>query len=412
MRIFPLVALLALLASAAAAQPVDQVDFFRLPDNTPRSTRSAAIGNALDPLSDDFTINPATAVSVKKPMLHVQGERQSNAIPFGNYDRAGNLITPRTWLERDQFTLVSAAMPLKGFTAGIYYAVDPRMKGPGLAGYVLGPFGEYTPAQCPNQCFEQSGGPELVFDRTMKRTGIAGAWKHGGLAVGIALELQDLEESYEVTRIFVRSDSLMEQTAERLFRRIDDRALVPNVGVRYAVSPRVALAASYQRGAKFDRATSVCTLALAPYDWQACTSPIAPLAHSALHTPSTYRASAGINVTDRLRAVGEAVHRGYSSLAQDDYSILGVPYRFDYHDVTELHAGLEYRVASLPLALRAGWWSDPARLEGTFLPVTRSLTHYTAGAAIDLRNGTSVDFAYDRSDDRMSRALVAGVTFR
>src|SRR5215210_268357 len=126
--------------------------------------------------------------------------------------------------------------------------------------------------------------------------------------------------------------------------------------------------------------------------------------------PDGYRAGASIGVTERFRVVGEAVRRNYSRLAADDYTTMGTSHRFPYRDATEIHAGAEYRLASLPVALRAGWWHDPAHFGSDFTVLGQSLEHYTVGAGLAL-GAARVDLAYDGADDPVARRAVIGVTF-
>lgn len=409
MRIAPLIALFTLLAHSAAAQTVEQLGFFRLQDNSPLTARSASLGGVSDPLGTDFAVNPATSASLTKPMLIVQGQRQSNAITIYSVDANDTLHVGSHWLDGNQLTLVAAAVPVGHFVLGGYYASDPRLLGPESTASTSAT-APYTPVECGPGCTMTLPLMNLVFDRAQKRYGITGAWERGNLAVGVGLELQRLDESSEIVRTAIELGPFpLVLQNERLFRRIDDSSVVPNAGIRWKASPRVALAAAYNGGGTFRRTTSACVVRM--FAWDDCTSAVAPIGQGDLKTPDSYRAAVAFDVTPRVRAVAEAVRRNYSSLAVDEYSIKSERHAFPYHDVTETHAGVEVRL-SPAIALRAGWWNDPRRLDSNLSVLGDSMQHYTAGIGIGLGHGMQLDAAYDRSEDPVARSLVAGITFR
>jgi len=191
---------------------------------------------------------------------------------------------------------------------------------------------------------------------------------------------------------------------------VDGRAVVPNAGLRWRVTPRIALAAAYNGAGSFTRTTSVCNLkqqATLRDDYLICLSAVAPLASSTERLPDAWRAGASFAATERLRLVAEGVRRHYTKLADDPYTVLGHAGRAPYNDVTELHAGVEYRLRSV--ALRAGWWRDPSRFD--IVPnYGQTVTHYTFGAGIGVGRAR-LDLAYDYASLAMQRRAVAGITF-
>src|SRR5438067_1489254 len=77
--------------------------------------------------------------------------------------------------------------------------------------------------------------------------------------LGDAAELQHVVERLEVPRIFFNPPPAASQF-DRLFRSVDGRAVVANAGLRWRVTPRIALAAAYDGAGSFTRTTSVCNL--------------------------------------------------------------------------------------------------------------------------------------------------------
>src|ERR1044071_546170 len=155
-------------------------------------------------------------------------------------------------------------------------------------------------------------------------------------------------------------------------------------GVRWRVSPRLAVAAAYNGAGSFTRTTRSCNVAEARSEWLTWTSSLMLIGESRELLPNAVRAGAAFAVTDRLRLAAEAVRRNYSKLANDGYSLYsGYGDRLAYTDVTELHAGVEYKLASLPVTLRAGWWRDPAHTNrAAIFPFDQTVRHTTFGAGI------------------------------
>jgi hypothetical protein len=77
----------------------------------------------------------------------------------------------------------------------------------------------------------------------------------------------------------------------------------------------------------------------------------------------------------------------------------------------ETHAGAEYRFSRL--ALRAGWWHDPARFDDAryeFTPFVHSADHMTFGAGLKLANA-EVSFDLDDPHDNNGRRASLGLTY-
>ena len=401
--------LLALLSTAASAQTFEQLGFLRLNDTTPRSTRAVALGGASDPLGDvDMAANPATLASVKRPLFLVEGVRSSIGAVYED-----PVAQRWVWLGGTSLSHAAVALPFRGGAIGGYYASEPRLRGldPGATSFGTT---TYFPAPCIVSCF-YSLGNATALDRRERRYGVTVAGERGAFAFGAGVEVQRVEESAELVR-FTLSTPLappaLTSRAERLFRGVDGRAVVPNVGVRWRVSPRLAVAAAYNGAGSFTRTTRACNVAEARAEWLTCTSSVMPIGSSVERLPNAIRAGAAFAVSDRLRLAAEAVRRNYSKLANDAYTLLGgYGDRLPYYDVTELHAGVEYKLASLPVALRAGWWHDPAHYNAVGLtPFGQTVRHTTFGAGIG-SGATRLDLAYDYASLAMQRRAVVGLTF-
>jgi hypothetical protein len=403
-----LLSLSLLCPGAVSAQSFEQIGFLRLNDTTPRSTRSLSIGGAADPLGDeDIVANPATIASAARPRFIVQGARNSVAVT--RYDVAGNLVTTnRAWVNSGGLSQIAALIPLqRGLVVGAYYASEPRLRG---LDPLVGSFGTtaYTAPACADVCAYAVPVVNAAFERRDRRSGVAVGWERGAISIGAGADLRQIDERIETGRA-VLSQGLSSTTQnDRLFRRIDDHSIVPNAGIRWRVTSRVALAAAYNGGGSFHRTTSACNVS--GFDFGTCLSALEQIGTSTVRMPDTLRAGVALAATDRLRLIGEAVRHNYSTLALDRYTVFGGEQRFPYRDVTELHAGAEYRLASLPVVLRAGWWRDPTRYLQQFVAAHETVHHYTVGAGITF-GAARVDLAYDDADSPMQRRALVGVEF-
>ncbi|BCS95301.1 hypothetical protein DSLASN_09330 [Desulfoluna limicola] len=91
---------------------------------------------------------------------------------------------------------------------------------------------------------------------------------------------------------------------------------------------------------------------------------------------------------------------------------------FQARDVLEVHLGLEYktRLYHHPLALRAGYYFDPAHdieyrgLDSTsqgIYPGGKDVQHLSAGAGMVFRESLQVDMAFDAADDDSYRSAIS-----
>ena len=404
-----LLSLSLLFSGALSAQSFEQIGSLRLNDTTPRSTRSLSLGGTADPLGDDDIVaNPATIASAARARFIVQGARNSVAVT--RYDVAGSLVTThRAWVNSGALSQIAALIPLqRGLVVGAYYASEPRLHG---LDPLVGAFGTtaYTAPACGGPCAYAVPVANAAFERRDRRSGVALGWERGAISIGAGADLRQIDERIEAGRaVLSQGVSSTSPQGDRLFRRIDDRSIVPNAGIRWRVTPRVALGAAYNGGGSFQRTTSACNVS--GFDFGSCLSAIEQVGTSTVRMPDTVRAAVALAATDRLRLIGEAVRHNYSSLALDSYTVFGGEQRFPYRDVTELHAGAEYRLASLPVVLRAGWWRDPTRYLQQFVAAHETVHHYTVGAGINFGNAR-VDLAYDGADTPMQRRALVGVVF-
>lgn len=404
MRIAQLLLLSITLTTAAAAQTLEFPVDLRLDDNTPRTARSMALGGATNALGDvDMAANPATLRNVVRPMILTQGAYNSAG---ANRDFMRYNFPAAETLRVDASTLsyIAAAKPVGAAVIGVYYAAVPRQGGPDPLVRTFGTV-PYHRTFCLDPCINLNPLHPEAFERIEHRYGLVLAWTLGAFDIGAGAEMQRIRErsenvavkTYDITSITPAFDW------ERILVVAQSRDIVPNVGVRWRATPRLALAASYTGGGALAETVGACS---APdRDSPVCTSAVEEFGSLTVPMPDTLRAGLSFAATNRLRVVAEGVRRGWGRQRIIDDSLGGRAYA----DTNEIHAGAEYKLGSI--ALRAGWWRDPGHLRKHYpLSMAQVVTHRTAGAGIDLGRAR-LDVAYDDANLPNTRRAVAGLTF-
>jgi len=398
---------------AAAAQTFEQSTSLRLSE-TPMSARAAAMGGASDPLgadAADFASNPALLASIRQPMLSLSGAQTSYDIMRLDFDLGGGpFFEPNVVLDHtnigQSFAHAAAAIPLRGFVLGIYARNEPSLRD-GFLDYAEGT-AEYEPV-CRNPSDFACTYAVLLgvsaFERRERRYGVSAAFERGPFSFGAGAEMHDLDERYEV----VRGSIPLSFGFERVVRRTSGRKIVPNAGVRWRVTPRIAVAAAYNGAAEHERVDDMCAFQLTSRD---CTSRFVRLGESTVGGADAWRASLAVAPVNNLLLTGEVVRRNYSKLDGDPGYVVTVFDDPTYQDATELHAGAEYRLGRLPLSLRAGWWREPAKADIADLLGLESedLEHRTLGIGIDV-GAARVDIAYDDAEAPAMRRAIVGISY-
>ncbi|HYU27125.1 MAG TPA: hypothetical protein VEO74_18085 [Thermoanaerobaculia bacterium] len=309
-------------------------------------------------------------------------------------------------VDASTLSYVAAARPIGGAAViGVYYAAQPRQAGPDPLVRTFGTT-PYHRTFCLYPCVDFIPVHPEAFERIEHRYGLALAWRLGPFDFGAGAEMQRIREIGE--NVAFKTSDVTSTTPvvqwERIFFSGESRDVVPNVGVRWRATPRLALAASYTGAGSLTTRTDACS---APdLDSPVCTSSVEVLGTGGVPIPDTLRAGVSFAVTDRLRLVAESVRRGWGRQAII-YANTG---HKAYVNTIEVHGGAEYKLRSV--ALRAGWWRDPSHVDLPIrvLAMARMVTHRTAGAGIDFGRAR-FDVAYDDASLPNQRRAVAGITF-
>jgi len=440
---------IALIALPLGAQNVDIEALSGLQFNFGNpGARSLGMGGAFLGLADDASAaeaNPAGLTILRKPEFSVE---------LRNYEEQQIFTTSGTFpeIERTPFThysnrvvptFASAVFPWKKLTLGAYYHEPLNNKGGGV---VFPQFDELTgrlQKQLPNFFLPSAGGNPITEDQcealrrstnnplacveyrvdpfisaleVRQRTfGIAAAWQlHPKFSIGVTGRYQRFREAaftFRFDQFFNASTVSVQATAaeksgEVVIEEVDDVTYA--VGFKYAPTDKLSFGGVYKKGPKFT----------APLFFQGAATnfDFIRLVDTSFHIPDV----AGLGVSFRpipvLTLNVDAVHVKYSNLADDfvasvaDVRELTDPFGAD--DVTEIHVGAEYFFATkIPVAIRAGWWRDPAHslewrgplnrpdfiAEAMLFPEGETQNHVSFGAGLAWPR-FQIDFAYDTSE--------------
>jgi len=386
--------------------------------------RAAGMGGASEALTDFFTAasNPASLARQKQRVAAIEARHTSAETPYAVSGTVGSLGFSSFETSANEIGGAILVLPGGRATWAVYYDEPLRLSADttriqpspelivvGMRGDEILPTSECevpenTPPTCYFAAFSTPAVMRGITDLRLRRLGAAVATELGRLSLGGGVQYAHLEESY--------SGFAPMQWA-------DQGRVTWNAGAQLALTSRIRLGASYQAGARYD--TMRRFFVVGPNN-----EAIETVLASRVGTPSSYGAGVAAEVTPNLTFAVDARRVNYSEMLQPNAgNILDSPtqgFLYETPDVTELRAGAEYRLATrVPVALRAGWWHEPAhraRLAGDHV-VTKALNeilaldsderHITAGVGVGDR--VRVDAAVDRSE-RTTRASVAvGTTF-
>lgn len=392
-----LASLLAAVTFPLAAQEIESLAGVRLNFDRP-GTRELGMGSAGIAVAgaNGAMTNPASIAGQGRSLSIEGGRRTMEGSYFGNeqLDTVGVDSSTRgiesaavtmpwgglTWsFTRDEPVDVdhSTVPAFTGASAGAFFICDGR---------VSASFCNSTPSE-----FNLPATFPIDAKLRLQRYGATAAWSSGPFAVGASLRRETLRQESAFTSAGVVATS---GTAET----IDDSALTWSGGATWAAGKRVRFGATYVSGASFAGERRFLDSGPQAIEFR---------------TPASLGAGIAIEALPNLTIAADARRVEYSAMMHDrralnpDQSVIG------YSDVTEVHAGGEYR--SGRLALRAGWWRDPAHalsIRNGIEPPTP--LHYIAAiddadedhltAGIGYGEKTRLEAAVDRSD-RSTRVL-------
>ncbi len=441
----------ALLALPLAAQNVDIEALAGLQFNFGNpGARSLGMGGAFLGLADDASAaeaNPAGLTILRKPEVSIEAR---NFVEEQLFTTSGTFpeverTAFRHYSDRVVVSFASVVFPIRNkFTLGAYFHEPLNNKGTGVVAPVRDPFtgnlisllpnfflpsdggGAVSEDECedireaqndPFACLEYRINPFVSRLNVRQRTfGIAGAWQvHPKLSLGATVRYQRFQEEAFTFRFTqeLDPDNVLVQATARVnddgeVELVEESDVTFAVGFKYAPTDKLSFGGVYKKGPTFTTPLF--------FAGSSTGGNFVKVTDTTFHVPDV----AGIGVSIRpipvLTVNLDAVHVKYSNLVDDfvasvaDVRELDEPFGAD--DVTELRVGAEYVFTTkIPIAVRAGFWRDPAHsiewrgplnrpdfiAEAMLYPEGVTQNHYSIGAGLAWPR-FQIDGAYDTSD--------------
>ncbi len=395
MKRFACLVALCLFALPAFAQNTDIESLAGLTFNFRNpGARSLGMGGAFLGLADDATAaetNPAglTILRQSEVSLELRNFRSETLMPAsGDYPD----VTDENFVSYSrnvEVSFASVVFPREKWAIAAYYhhplqvATDLNMvyefdafNDPFLKdlpyfhvarGNPIGSGGAVTAAECDrlnDQDFGQCGTYQVTpflssVEVDQETWGLAGAWEIGRLSLGAGARYQTFEQAALTLRY---DENLSPIEALIQATELDDNGdpkpeddVTFTAGFKFALRENLSIGGVLKQGAEYPTGVFQ-SVAGEQFDQAFATT---------FHVPDT----AGLGVAWRpipvLALLADAVWIKYSNLTDDfrsaygEIQILDQPYEIE--DAAEYHVGAEYFFTSrIPVAVRAGWWVEPA----------------------------------------------------
>ncbi|HXI11875.1 MAG TPA: hypothetical protein VNM92_04430 [Thermoanaerobaculia bacterium] len=414
------------LATTGAAQNTDIEALAGIQFNFANpGARSLAMGGAFLGLADDASAaeaNPAGLTILRKPEVSLELRNFQNFQSLNTGGTVPDLTTTdfSSFSRRVEPVFASLVYPIKNFAVAGYYhqTLNYRNSGSVLPTYngtiktaevptfyipVGTPPGSALPvseAEC-DRIIRQTGNVFACGGYTttpfvtavsvnMKTWGVAGAWNLGKVSIGVGARYQNFTEGAFTTRYTDNfRGSLTPESIVVQASGLDDEGnpetqtdVTFTAGFKWNVLDNLSFGGVYKEGAKFD----------APVFSQSSANPsFGQTASPTFHIPDiaglgvTYKPGkiGPIDLNQALTLSADGVFVKYSNLT-DDFSSSGfgtqfLSDQFTSKDAVEIHLGGEYFFSTkIPIAVRAGWWRDPAHSIQYGGPLTCDDSRYPA----------------------------------
>jgi long-subunit fatty acid transport protein len=408
--------------------------------------RSLGMGGAFLGLADDASAaeaNPAGLTILRKPEVSVEIRNYVEQQIFSTTGTFPDITRTafNHYSQRVPITFASVVYPYKNATFGAYFHEALRNEGAGQVVPIRNPFsgavtadvpifwlpkngsGPVSEAQCDAiklaakddfACLGYTILPFLSALSVTERTfGLAGAYKIGAFSFGGTVRYQRFNETaftFRVTPEFDFSSISVQATSDITSndaKAKDVSDVTFTGGVKWAPNDRFSAGAVYKQGARYKAPTFAAN--------SDTNFAYVKVADTTFHIPDIFGAGISFRPIPVLTVNVDGVHVKYSNLV-DNFTSINEEIReidnaYKAPDVTELHVGTEYFFATkIPLALRLGWWHDPAhsieyrgpltspaRVAAAILyPHGESQNHRSIGAGLAWPR-FQVDAAYDTS---------------
>jgi hypothetical protein len=394
---------LLLLPCLASAQEIENIAGVRLTFDRP-GARSLAMGSTGIAMKDASlaATNPA-AIAGASRSFSIETRRRSLE---GRYILDDALHTMDIDSSTSGIRSFAFTMPMSGLTWSFFYdepldvhhstgaAFATRSQG---GFFICDGHPSTTPCNSPLVAFDLPATFPVDARLRLQRYGVATAWTRGPLAVGASVR----REHFRQQTGFIPGLGPNSGVAETS----DDAKLTWSGGTTWSFSSAARIGATYSSGGSF--ASQRTFYVISPKSLE-------------FRTPSSIGAGIAIDPLPQFTLAADAVRVRYSEMMHDQRGLFLDGTNIGYPDVTELHAGAEYRVGGV--ALRAGWWRDPAHaltnqngafprapFEYLYTILDSTENHMTAGIGIGSK--TRFDASIDHSARTTQVAFAVGSSF-
>ncbi len=423
------------LAAGASAQNTDIEALSGLKFNFGNpGARALAMGGAFIGLADDASAaetNPAGLTILRKKELSLEARQtitSQNFVTGGDYP----YITSRDFpSEQTSITFASVVVPFRNGAVALYHHKPLEFRNSvdildryATPRFYLGPGGPVSRDDCPNVpgCTAHQIYPyHTSADVELSTFGAALAWQHGDFSIGGAVRHHQFRENASTYRVDLDAVGtptfLVSQTnGNRLFGKNNENDVTWVAGVKWAPTQKFSAGAVYKKGATFPAPVS------AGIQRTDRTADLTVVGITDFHTPDSAGVGVSYRPTPNLTLNADVIRVGYSNLTDRFISVIefgtedagGVEALAGYesHDGTEAHFGVEYFILwRVPVALRAGWWRDPAHAihfqaplltphdiaASILFPDSAAENHYSVGFGLSLPR-FQIDAGYDTSE--------------
>lgn len=437
MRRAALLVLLIAAAVPAAAQNTDIEALAGLRFNFSNpGARSLGMGGAFIGLADDASAaeaNPAGLTILRKTEISIETRNYLNIAGLnttGEYPDSLTRTEFKAFSDRVPVMFGSVVMPVGNAAIAAYFHRPLNYENTAVAArnppifYLPNGGTPVSRQECialnepgmPPQCLQYQlvpFGTGVVVD--MQTWGLAGAWKMGNLSIGAGARYQEFKQEAATFRTTSGG-----QPAAIVAQISDSDDITWSAGFKWSASERFSVGGSYKSGPEFDAPVYFANL-LNGESLQ-ITNP-----DTKFHVPDVAGIGISFRPTSTLTINADAVEVSYSNLVDNFTSVYSDIERGSYEskDVTEYHVGAElFFPTRVPVAIRAGWWRDPAhqlryvgplntpnRVAAAILyPGDEDQDHMTLGFGLSWPR-LQIDAAYDTSDALKVGSLSGVVRF-
>jgi len=439
MRLAKLALLLVVIASPLAAQNTDIESLAGIQFNFANpGARSLGMGGAFIGLADDASAveaNPAGLTILRRPEVSIEGRHFRTAALLNTTGTLPNPVQTEfsSFSRAVEVGFASVVVPIRDFTIGAYFHSALQYQNDVSA--FEDPVNFYLPkggtpvsrtecdrlvrtANDPSACTEFQLFPFLSsVELDMNTWGVSGAWKRGKFSIGASARYHQFEEGafsfrsdFQGNPLLLVAQGTVSDRVNRDLEKVDDVTFT--LGFKQTVNDKFSFGGVYKQGAAFD-------VPIFAVDLSNNTEIEAVNTITSFHIPDVAGLGISIRPIPVLTINVDAVYVQYSNLVDDVKAVnpfvRDVNQAFVAEDVVEGHIGAEYFfVSKIPVAIRAGYWFDPAHSVEYQGPLTCSAAEAAPtgqSAAICSANRVTAATLFPKGKDEHHMSVGVGLSW-